>query len=120
MPIEYIPHPIKAELTMPVRSYGVIYQNTRLRPILCLITILSRTLLTAADSAAYAQGQLAATSPPLNVTACGLPTFTRDHSEYDFGMLVLMVPAGYYYRVNPYLLGAGSTISATYWMEVEL
>lgn len=118
MPVRYIPHPIRAEAydLILARAYAGNYQNLRLRPIMVLVTSQhnavglgdqARTIAfidptTPAGAAVSYSGMLAAPG------ACQVQ-----------GILVFLVPPGWYYRVLAFV-GGGGTNALNEWWEYWL
>ena len=120
MPVQYIPHPIRATITYPVRALDTTYQNLGLRPILVMVTVSARC-----NAAVLAQAFVMvlvdpAWPPAINVAATGLPALTRAHDERDYSVISFLVPPGQYYRLMSNVLGVGTTLTAPWWQEVQL
>ena len=121
MPVQYIPHPIRAIVSYPVRVTDVNYQNTTLRPMLVICSVACHTLAVVGNSEAWAIGRTDPFSPPTsNVSGTGLHLIARTVIEYDFGTIVLLVPPGYFWRIHAVLTGVGSGVGITYCQEVNL
>ena len=122
MPIQYIPHSIRAIITYPVRLPGTIYQNLRLRPIEVIIRVNNFTVVVAPNNSyASVVANVAAVTPPLvNVGEAGLPGLIRANPERAYDTFSFLVPPGWFYRASTATIGAGSGSFILEWTEVEL
>ncbi len=127
MPVRYIPHPITALRTTPVRAldpglfaFVNVYQNLRLRPISVQVSC-ECTRVNVLQNARF----VAYTGPgggpnPGDVAGYGgfrggpgmTPCFAHFFTEF-------MVPPGIYYRVAADV-GAANIVALNIWVEIEL
>jgi len=115
------PLPVKAKISdvTAARALDTTYQNTRGRPLLCIVTVyLERANV--ASASVRAEARVASTSPPVLVSGwAGLELMDNALERID-AMLVFAVPNNYYYGVVPAASGAGSYAALSHWVEVEL
>ena len=120
MPVEYIPHPIKANAfdRIAVRAYAGVYQNLTLRPIMVLVTSqhTSGGVGGAARAIAYIDpppgpgGNAVGYSGWLNTPGAG---------RVLHGQITFLVPPGWFYRVLSLVAGGGAN-ALNEWWEYEL
>lgn len=114
MPVQYIPHPIRAEAydLILARAYGVVYQNLRLRPIVVVVT--SQHTMVGAGALCRTIGYLANVTPPGNVV--GFSGFlTAPGASVYHGVLVFHVPPGWYYQVLQQAAGGNANALNEWW-----
>ena len=117
MPVQYIPHPIKVEVTYPVRLLNTNYQNTTLRPRVALIRV--HTNVFAANDAAAVAAYVWETGPWANtVSQTGINT-TSPIQLTMYGGIIMFIPAGWFYRARDVVAGGGM-VTLTDWVEVGL
>ena len=117
MPVEYIPHPIKADAydLIATRALNVNYQNTTLRPISVQVTV-QFNIVAAAQARAILY--IDPTTPPANASAyCGY--LTAPIGVVFHGYMEILVPPGWYYRVQPFV-GGGNVAALNEWWEIHL
>lgn len=119
MPVEYIPHPIRATVTFPVRALNTVYQNNRLRPILVIITTNHAWINV---NHCRADAYIGPTNPPLlyiaDVGFFATPGGAVPQNVYHTWNF--MVPAGYYYRAGTFVGPPPNAVTLINWTEVEL
>ena len=118
MGLLYRRQPVKAVITAPARAFGTIYQNTTGRPLLVIVSVVSKKQAESDD--AYGTAFVKATSPPdVTVASAGqLALATSAVSEIHTN-LVFMVPNEYYYQITSITSGTG-LFTIIEWTEVEL
>lgn len=118
MPVNYIPHPIRAIANdlLGARAYAVTYQNLTLRPLLVFIT--SWHIVGNAANACRVVGYMENVTPPWNPIGYGgylnPPALATTHSFLGF-----IVPPGWYYRILD-LSGVGNVSQINEWWEINL
>jgi len=127
VPVQYIPKPIKADVTTPVRAlcanildYTNVYQNNTLRPILAIISVLCTSGgIVGIGGFCRAIG-----------TADPSPTPNMDYiyfgwqqapgnNEWISGNITLLIPPGWYYRVFVQA-GLNQAVFLHEWVEIAL
>lgn len=111
MPIRYIPKPIKATITNPVRALDTVYTNNTLRPIMVLVTCWHVVIAPAQACRVNAFVAGGWTSSGGSFVAPGNGTI---HS-----FMSIMVPAGATYEVRTGDFG-GNASQLNRWTEVEM
>jgi len=127
VPVSYIPKPIRAVITTPVRAlcanqmdFTNVYQNTTLRPILCVISVncesggavgiggMCRALGTTENDP----------NPDGDWIYFGWQS-APGNNESISGIITILVPPGWYYRVfrNE---GPLQDVGLHEWVEIEL
>lgn len=114
MPVEYIPHPIQARAVdqIAVRAYAGNYQNTTLRPIMVLVT--SQHTAGGAGQAARAIGYIDPTTPAGSAVAYSGWLLSPGAGTLH-GIIVFLVPPGWYYRVLSFVAGGGANALNEWW-----
>ena len=115
MPVHYIPHPIRAEAydLIPGRAYAVVYQNLRLRPIVCVVTSQHTTVGAGAICQVVAYTDPA--TPPAN--PCGYGGFIVSTGiGVTHSLISFHVPPGWYYQVLQ-AAGGGNVNALNEWWE---
>lgn len=111
----YRKHPVKADVSYPVRVLTTIYQNTTGRPILVIV---SATMNKAAGEDCFMNALIEDVTPPTDTVArAGL--YVGSAVQVITQTLSFFVPNGYYYRISDFSTGA-STITIIEWTEVTL
>jgi len=120
VPVNYIPHPIRAiindVLVVPGRAYATIYQNTTLRPLFVLIT--NQHSAIAGGDQARAVAYIDPTSPP--ATPCAYSGWLASPAGGTLhGYFYFVVPPGWYYQVLSGVAGGGAN-ALNEWFEVNV
>lgn len=125
MPVEYIPHPIQAIRTTPARAldpnlgaFVNVYQNLRLRPILCQVSVECTKAIVGNDARFVAY-----TGPGANPAGVsgygGYRGLAGSGVQFGHFYTAFLVAPGLYYRVAADQ-GAGNTVALNIWVEIEL
>lgn len=118
MPVNYIPHPIRALAAdvLGARALGVNYQNATLRPLLVFITCwhVVGNAANACRSVVYLEN---ATPPWLPAAYGGYLNPPGIGTLHSFQ--AIMVPPGWYYRIQD-LSGVGNVSQLNEWWEINL
>jgi len=118
VPVQYIPHPIRAIARDEIgaRAYGVIYQNLNLRPFLVLNT--NQHTIGNAANRCRCYARVDPTTPPGGAIAysgyLNPPGLGVLH-----GFMAFIVPAGNYYDIVSDA-GAGNGNALNEWWEIDL
>jgi len=126
VPVQYIPHPIRAVRTTPVRALDPtlgarvnVYQNNRLRPISVQVSV-ECTQNIVGNNARF----VAYTGPTILLCADvsgygGHRGLAGAGTGFAHFYLEFMVEPGQYYRVAADQ-GAGNVVALNIWVEIEL
>ena len=117
MPLQYIPKPIKAEATdvTGARALSITYTNNTLRPRLIIVATRHRANAGVGNSCLAQAVQM--TPALVGMGQAGIWNTTGNEDE-GFTQ-AFIIPAGGTYRVNTAITGP-TTITVTYWIEVNL
>ena len=125
MPVEYIPHPIQALRTVPVRALDPtlgamvnVYQNLRLRPISVQVSVQCNKLIPA-NWARFVAYTGAGPNPADVAGYGGFWAQAGTAIQHAHFYLEFMVEPGQYYRVAANQ-GAGNVVALNIWVEIEL
>ena len=125
MPVEYIPHPIRATRTTPVRALDPnlgafinVYQNLTLRPILCQVSV-ECTQNVVANNARFV-AYTGATALPADVAGYGgFRALAGAGTGFEHYYTAFLVAPSQYYRVAADQ-GAGNVVALNIWVEIQL
>lgn len=125
MPVEYIPHPIQAVRTVPVRAldptlgaFVNVYQNLRLRPVSVQVSVECTKAVIGNDARFVAYTGVGAN--PTDVSGYGgFRGLAGTAQQFAHFYLEFLVEPGLYYRVAADQ-GVGNTVALNIWVEIEL
>ena len=125
MPVRYIPHPIQAVRTVPVRAldpfpgaFVNVYQNLRLRPISVQVTC-ECTQNVVANMARFIATTGAGPNPGDVAGYGGYQGLVGAGTSFAHFYVEFMVAPGQYYAVAADQ-GVGNVVALNIWVEIEL
>jgi len=125
VPVRYIPHPIQAIRTVPVRAldptlgaFVNVYQNNRLRPISVQVSV-EVTQNIVGNQARFVAYTGAGPNPADVAGYGGFRALAGAGTGFAHFYLEFMVEPGQYYRVAADQ-GAGNVVALNVWVEIEL
>ena len=125
MPVQYIPHPIQALRTIPVRAldptlgaFVNVYQNLRLRPISIQVSV-ECTKNIVGNNARFVAYTGAGPNPADVAGYGGFRGLAGSGTDFAHFYIEFMVEPGQYYRVAANQ-GAGNVVALNIWVEIEL